>query len=505
MKISAIITYYNEEKRIDKTLNFLKDLSDILNEIIFIDSSSTDNTKNIIQEFIKSENLTSTFKNISFNTEFPSDSCNLGLEIAQYDYVFFLDCGLGFDKKFLLSQIDLLQNNNVDAIFATTKMIGFDKLDVANISQSYGFNKENIILPGSLIKKEIFKKTGKFHKSRSFYDVLWKKEVFSKVNYLVNTDFTVNYNKNVYGSKFIDVVYKNYKYSEGELNIKKNKTSLFYLISFFLFIFSFTVNIKFSVIIILTYILSRQIIPYKKSGKNFQYLRNTNIFYIFASGLLIDTGKFLGFFRSLIAFTNYKNFLFTGIFVFFISLYSPIYSILGNKLVVIDKLKKVNTAIIMSGNGEATYFNPDFQQRSIIAKNLYQEGMIDKLIIVSGKTQTIHEAKLIKIILNGYGLPKEKIKVLKEYPNSTYDAVVKVKESLANDNISEILFITSPFHTLRTKLIWNKNVPNVDIYFPKTYEAEKKKKIKLFSPLKDIYVILYEYLSITYNYLINRL
>jgi uncharacterized SAM-binding protein YcdF (DUF218 family) len=173
--------------------------------------------------------------------------------------------------------------------------------------------------------------------------------------------------------------------------------------------------------------------------------------------------------------------------------------------VVIDKPKKVNTAIVMSGNGEATYFNPDFQQRSIIAKDLYQEGMIDKLIIVSGKTQTIHEAELIKIILNGYGLPKEKIKVLEEYPNSTYDAVVKVKKSLANDNISEILFITSPFHTLRTKLIWNKNVTNVDIYFPETYEAKKKKKIKLFSPLKDIYVIIYEYLSITYNYLVNRL
>ena len=82
---------------------------------------------------------------------------------------------------------------------------------------------------------------------------------------------------------------------------------------------------------------------------------------------------------------------------------------------------------------------------------------------------------------------------------------VNNREPCSNDNISEILFITSPFHTLRTKLIWNKNVPNVDIYFPKTYEAEKKKKIKLFSPLKDIYVILYEYLSITYNYLINRL
>jgi glycosyltransferase involved in cell wall biosynthesis len=505
MKISAIITYYNEEEKIEKTLNFLKDLSDIFSEIIFINSSSTDNTKNMIDRFIKKESLFNTFKNISFNTEFPSDSCNLGLEITKYEYVFFLDCGLGFDRKFLLSQINLLQEKNVDAIFATTKMKGFDKLDVANVSQSYGYNKENIILPGSLIKKEVFKKTGKFHKSRSFYDVLWKKEVFLKVNYTVNDKFKINYNKRVYGSKFFDVVYKNYKYSEGEINIKKNKTSLFYLLSFIFFIFSLTVNIMFSFLIILMYVLLRQIIPFKKSGKNFNYLENTNIFYIFISGFLIDTGKLFGFFRSLISFANYKNLLSTIIFFIFISIYSPIYSILGNNLVVIDKQKKTDVAIVMSGNGEATYFNPDFQQRSIIAKNLYDKKMIDKLIIVSGKTQTIHEAELIKVILNGYGLPEKAIKVLTEYPNSTYDAVIKIKKSLENEDISEVIFVTSPFHTLRTKLIWNKNVPEIDIYFPETYEAMKKKKIKIFSPLKDIYVIIYEYLSIIYNYSIKRL
>ena len=35
----------------------------------------------------------------------------------------------------------------------------------------------------------------------------------------------------------------------------------------------------FSFLIILMYVLMRQIIPFKKSGKNFNYLENTNIFY----------------------------------------------------------------------------------------------------------------------------------------------------------------------------------------------------------------------------------
>ena len=89
MNISAIITYYNEEKKILNTLEFIKRQSEILTEVIFINSSSSDNTRNIIDRFIVENELQKKFKNISFDTKFPSDSSNLGIELSNGDYIFF--------------------------------------------------------------------------------------------------------------------------------------------------------------------------------------------------------------------------------------------------------------------------------------------------------------------------------------------------------------------------------------------------------------------------------
>ena len=207
MNISAIITYYNEEKKILNTLEFIKRQSEILTEVIFINSSSSDNTRNIIDRFIVENELQKKFKNISFDNKFPSDSSNLGIELSNCDYIFFLDCGLKFDKNFLNKKINLIKKN-IDAVFATTVMTGYSPLDVANISQSYGFGKENVILPGSLIKKDVFSKIGKFYKSRSFYDVLWKKKVFSEIKYSINREDKLIYKKPVYGLNPFDVFIK---------------------------------------------------------------------------------------------------------------------------------------------------------------------------------------------------------------------------------------------------------------------------------------------------------
>ena len=65
MNISAIITYYNEEKKILNTLEFIKRQSEILTEVIFINSSSSDNTRNIIDRFIVENELQKKFKNIA--------------------------------------------------------------------------------------------------------------------------------------------------------------------------------------------------------------------------------------------------------------------------------------------------------------------------------------------------------------------------------------------------------------------------------------------------------
>ena len=69
---------------------------------------------------------------------------------------------------------------------------------------------------------------------------------------------------------------------------------------------------------------------------------------------------------------------------------------------------------------------------------------------------------------------------------------------LVKNKISDIIFLTSPYHTLRSKLIWKKNFPEVKVIIPKMTDTPKSKLIWGLS-YEKIKIIIYEYLAIIYN------
>ena len=73
MTISLIIPYHNEEQNILKTLNLIKAQSLLPNEVLLINSSSSDKTSEIINEFSKN-NTELNIRNLFANTKNPSDS-----------------------------------------------------------------------------------------------------------------------------------------------------------------------------------------------------------------------------------------------------------------------------------------------------------------------------------------------------------------------------------------------------------------------------------------------
>ena len=64
--------------------------------------------------------------------------------------------------------------------------------------------------------------------------------------------------------------------------------------------------------------------------------------------------------------------------------------------------------------------------------------------------------------------------------------------------MNNIIFLTSPYHTYRSKLIWKKNFPNVNVIIPKLIDAPGK-KIRWGLSYSKIKIIFYEYLAIIYN------
>ena len=79
-KLSLYVITFNEEKRLSKTLQAAKSLVD---EIVIVDSGSTDNTENIAREF-GARFIYHEWQNVGYQVKFAEDQC-------KYDWVLRLD------------------------------------------------------------------------------------------------------------------------------------------------------------------------------------------------------------------------------------------------------------------------------------------------------------------------------------------------------------------------------------------------------------------------------
>ena len=88
--------------------------------------------------------------------------------------------------------------------------------------------------------------------------------------------------------------------------------------------------------------------------------------------------------------------------------------------------------------------------------------------------------------------------MIKDDPYNTFENIKVVSNYLQVDQLNKIIFLTSPYHTLRSKLIWKKNYPGINIIIPKMTDTPKK-KIQWGINFSNIKIIVYEYLAIIYN------
>lgn len=91
MKVSLIIPTYNEEKDIKECLDSLSKQSYKDLEVIIVDDGSTDNTQNIIKDFVS-------FKQ---NHKGAGAARNLGAKHAKGEILVFVDADMTFDGKFV--------------------------------------------------------------------------------------------------------------------------------------------------------------------------------------------------------------------------------------------------------------------------------------------------------------------------------------------------------------------------------------------------------------------
>lgn len=204
-KISIIIPVYNTGKHIEKCLNSIKNQTTNIDlEIIIINDGSTDDSENIVKQYIEKHKEFLNIKYYSKENEGVAKTRNFGIEKATSDYIMFLDSddyiepeALETLEKYIEQDIDLIkfklqrvdENDNV-----IEKVDGpvFDKITGQEaFDELYG---EDVLLDSPcvyVIKKKLFtennfKFQGRYHEDFGLipFIILTAKTVISIPEYL---------------------------------------------------------------------------------------------------------------------------------------------------------------------------------------------------------------------------------------------------------------------------------------------------------------------------------
>lgn len=314
LKISVVVPYHNESISIQRTLNALATQTLSPQEIIVVNSSSTDNSYAIVNQWIQQNQSKFSriqFKNLNKGSNTPSSSKNVGIRESTSEWVALMDCGLIFKSDWLEKMAAFVTENQ--ALFSSGVGIfkGMGLIDRCAITHTYGFDRARPTMPSSLIHKSVFEKCGLFIENRrAGYDADWpigvkKMGIIRHINY----QMTFSYDGINFGKNLIFIFKKLLKYSIPTVALAHYKTPYLYLLIFFLLCLLSMVSLKAVAIIGVIYLFTRgYLIPLLKS-KSFKILVEEPLAIIMLPivGVVMDCGRLIGYFLGFLYYhLNFK-------------------------------------------------------------------------------------------------------------------------------------------------------------------------------------------------------
>ena len=469
--ISVIMPTFNSSKFIKKSIESVLSQSYKNLELIIVDDCSFDGTIKIIKKLKEKDRRIKIFKTQK-NSSVVSTPRNIGIQKAKGDYYAFIDSDDFWHKDKLINQINQL----------TSKKL----LSCTACDYQYGFNG---------VKSGFFLR---------FFRIFLQLYIINKIN-SKGYSWLYIYNPIIVSSVLIDKkVFKYFKFNEGK-NIRED------LDLWLKFTNKFKNSIIFNKKILVTITRRQKSLSSEKApelnriissiSNDFIFKNNYKFYNYFILGIAIKTIK--SFLKNNFIFIsrNLKKILFIFSFLYFFVFYSPLFWYAGNKLLYFDKDKKVNTVVLFSGHGNINYYNSEYLLRyKDLKKYLVYNSDVENIYLLGRKRQ-VPEQKLIESLLINDGIEKGKIIVVNEEFNNTKKNIENIATILKNRNIKEIVFFTSPYHTYRSKLFWNKHTKDIKVNIYKSNFWPNKNNY--FSRSKNKKIIIYEYISLIYNYFKN--
>lgn len=215
VEISVIVPIYNGENFLPSFVNHLTEFSFQDFEVIFVDNNSTDNSIILLKELLSKTSLK--FKILFEEKQGAGHARNLGLTVANGNYVTFIDCDDSISKSKLEEDFAIIEKYDVDFVLCRTQR---NYTDGRTLIHPLNDLKEGIIEPPKvgivwitnfftlqgpgaiLAKTEVIKQLGGFHSSKTGEDAFLfirlglfaKGYYYDKVNnfYLRHSDSTIS-------------------------------------------------------------------------------------------------------------------------------------------------------------------------------------------------------------------------------------------------------------------------------------------------------------------------
>jgi len=223
--ISVIIPYHNEAKTLGRTLDLLAAQTMTAKEIFFIDSSSTDDSSDVIQNWLDKNDHNNKLQIFILDegTTVPGSSMNVGIRRSSGNFLAFMDCGLLFERDWIKSQMEFMDRHGSDLVSGFCFFQGKTLLDKSAVAQTYGYKRLRPTVPSSLVKKNVFDKTGLFLENRrAGHDVDWVNKLVSyNIRRDTNPEVTIQYNGFNYAKSTKDIFLKTIRYSENAVGLHR--------------------------------------------------------------------------------------------------------------------------------------------------------------------------------------------------------------------------------------------------------------------------------------------
>jgi glycosyltransferase involved in cell wall biosynthesis len=306
-EITVVVPYYNEQETIQYTLEQIGSQSLAPKAAIFVNSSSSDDSSQVVDRWIaeNQHSYTTRFNNVCEQTDNPASSKNVGIRMAKTEWLALMDCGQLFEKNWLKSQWNFAMEHRLDLVSGFVCLSGVNWVDRCTVAQTYGYRRSRLCVPATLMRKCVFDQTGLFTENRrAGYDAAWQSKIRKlAIKRGANDKVMLRYVGINYSDNLRHLVAKTFLYSRYSVGLKCYPTPYYHLAALFVLILM-GVNSPSLLFpgILPGYLLVRGVVLPLVKSRNLTLLKEHPLEAVFGLqliGFLIDISKTAGYFRGL--------------------------------------------------------------------------------------------------------------------------------------------------------------------------------------------------------------